>query len=175
MVKPKPGPVRELFNRAPVLLYRAHLGWALGSNLLMLTTTGRKTGRTRRTVVEVAKSSPNRGSAPTLWVIAGRGRQSDWYANAISGGLTRITWMNHFFTPRVHALSADERFDLLVDYQHRHPRAATMLGKAALGGSFTGAHDELRRLADDLRALRLEPAEIDDLRAVDLNEDEGHR
>ena len=162
MVKPKPGPVRKLFNRAPILLYRSHFGWALGSSLLMLTTAGRKTGRTHRTVVEVVKSSPNRGSAPTLWVIASRGRHSDWYANAVAGGLTRITWMSHSFTPRVHALSADERFDLLVDYQRRHPRAVAMLGKAARGERFTGAHDGLRRLADDLRALRLEPAASDD-------------
>ena len=158
MVKPKPGPVRELFNRAPILLYRAHLGWALGSNLLLLTMTGRKTSRTRRTVVEVVKSSTNAEGAPTVWVIASRGRYSDWYANVIAGGLTRITWMSHSFTPRIHALNADERFDLLVDYQRRHARAAAMLGKAALGERFTGAHDELRRLAEDLRALRLEPA-----------------
>jgi deazaflavin-dependent oxidoreductase (nitroreductase family) len=113
MVKAKPGPVRELLNRAPIPLYRAHLGWVLGSHLLMLTTTGRKTGRIRRTVVEVVKrlDSPNHGDTPTLWVIASRGRHSDWYANAISGGLTRITWMARSFTPRVHALDADERFD----------------------------------------------------------------
>lgn len=163
MVKPKPGPVRELFNRAPIPLYRARLGWVLGSNLLMLTTTGRKTGRTRRTVVEVVKrlDGPNRGNAPTLWVIASRGSHSDWYANAVAGGLTRITWMTRSFTPRVHALDADERFDLLVDYQRRHPRAAGMLGKAVLGERFTGAHDEQRRLAHDVRALRLEPAATD--------------
>ena len=146
MVKPKPGPVRELFNRAPILLYRAHLGWALGSNLLLLTMTGRKTSRTRRTVVEVVKSSTNAEGAATVWVIASRGRYSDWYANVIAGGLTRITWMSHSFTPRIHALNADERFDLLVDYQRRHARAApcsarlpSARGSRALMTSYDGS------------------------------------
>ena len=51
----------------------------------------------------------------------------------------------------------DERFELLADYQRRHPRAAAVLGKASLGEDFTAASEDLRRLAGDLRALRFEP------------------
>jgi deazaflavin-dependent oxidoreductase (nitroreductase family) len=163
MVKEKPGRLLALLNRAPIPLYRAHLGWVLGTRLLMLTTTGRKSGRTRRTVVEVVKRAdgPTGANAPTLWVIASRGPHSDWYANAVAAGPTHITWMTRSFTPRVHALDTDERVDLLADYQRHHPRAATMLGKAALGEDFTADPEGLRRLAGDLRALRFEPPSAD--------------
>lgn len=65
--------------------------------------------------------------------------------------------MTRSFTPRLHALDADERADLLADYQRRHPRAFAMLGRATLGKDFTADPDGLRRLAGELRALRFEP------------------
>ncbi|WP_448809699.1 nitroreductase family deazaflavin-dependent oxidoreductase [Agromyces bauzanensis] len=156
MVKEKPGSVVAFFNRAPVALYRARLGWLLGGHFLLLTTTGRKTGRTRRTVLEVARRVDAPGGRTALWVIASRGRRTDWYANARAGGPTRVTWKARTFTPQVHALDADERAELLADYQRRHPRAAAMLGSALLGSEFTGDPGHLQRLATELRALRLE-------------------
>lgn len=160
MAKEKPGSILTFLYRAPIALYRAHLGWILGSRFLMLTTTGRKTGRTRRTVLEVAKrdEGPAGTNVPTLWVVASRGRHTAWYANAIAAGPTTITWMTRSFTPQVHALDVDERFELLADYQRHHPRAAAMLGTAALGEAFTDSPEHLRRLADDLRALRFQAA-----------------
>ena len=115
MPKAKPGLLVALFRRAPVVLYRAHLGWILGGHFLMLTTTGRKTGRTRRTVLEVMRRADrSTGALPTLWVVASRGRQTDWYANAVAGGSTGVTWKFHAFTPRLHALDAAERAELLL-------------------------------------------------------------
>lgn len=156
MVEEKPGRVVAFFNRAPIGLYRARLGWLLGGHFLLLTTTGRKSGRTHRTVLEVARRVDGAAGHITLWVIASRGRHSDWYANAIAGGAVSVTWKTRTFTPGVHALDVDERAELLADYQRRHPRAAAMLGAALLGSEFTGDAGNLQRLAAELRALRLE-------------------
>ena len=41
--------------RAPVYLYRWHLGWMLGHRLLLLTHIGRRTGLRRQTVLEVVE------------------------------------------------------------------------------------------------------------------------
>ena len=75
MVMRKPGPVLAWFYRAPSFLYRARIGWLMGPHFLMLTTTGRKTGTTRRTVLEVVArgTTPEGGLPPTLWVVASRG------------------------------------------------------------------------------------------------------
>src|SRR5512134_2510010 len=53
MAMKKPGPVVRWFYRVPTYLFRARLGRLLGPGLVMITTTGRTTGATRRVVVEV--------------------------------------------------------------------------------------------------------------------------
>ena len=159
MVMKRPGPLLRWFSRAPYVLYRAHLGWLMGSRFLMLTTTGRKTGAIRRSTLEVAarEDAPVASAPPTLWVIASRGRHTDWYANAIASGRARVDWMTHRSPVRVHALDAQERVDLLVDYRRRHPEAARLLARGVLGEEITDDPASLRRLASELRAARLEP------------------
>ncbi|MDF2574002.1 MAG: hypothetical protein K0S05_914 [Agromyces sp.] len=157
MVSEQPPRIVQVLNRAPIGLYRAGLGWLLGGHFLLLTTTGRKTGRTRRVVLEVARRAQPPGRIPIIWVIASRGRRTDWYANAVAGGPTTVTWKRHTFTPRVHPLTSAERAELLADYQRRHPRAAALLGKTVLGVELTSDPAQLQRLAEELRALRLDP------------------
>lgn len=157
MVSEQPPRIVQFLNRVPIGLYRARLGWLLGGHFLLLTTTGRKTGRTRWVVLEVARRASGPGPIPTIWVIASRGRRTDWYANAVAGGPTTVTWKRLTFTPHVHALTPAERAELLADYQRRHPRAAALLGKAILGIEYTTDPAHLQRLAEELRALRLDP------------------
>ncbi|MGR0221721.1 nitroreductase family deazaflavin-dependent oxidoreductase [Agromyces sp. ZXT2-6] len=158
----KPGPLLAWFYRAPSVLYRARLGWLLGGRFLMLTAVGRTTGEPRRTVVEVARrAGRDPGSPPVLWVVASRGPRTDWYRNAVTNPRVRVDWRSRRYAANARPLDEDERVELLADYQRRHPRAAAMLGSAALDASFTADHDALRRLAHELRALRLDPASTD--------------
>lgn len=69
------GIVRAFF-RAPLWLYR--LGWGdllRGTNLMVLTTRGRKSGLARHTVVEYARHGSK------LYVISAWGLQPDWVQN----------------------------------------------------------------------------------------------
>lgn len=158
----KPGPVLAWFYRAPAVLYRARLGRLLGGRFLMLTAVGRTSGELRRTVVEVARCDDRKaGVPPVLWVVASRGPRTDWYRNAVANPRVRVDWRSLRYPADARPLDEDERTELLADYQRRHPRAAAMLGSAALDASFTADPDSLRRLAHELRALRLEPASSD--------------
>lgn len=159
MVMRKPGPVLAWFYHAPSYLYRAHLGRLMGPRFLMLATPGRRTGRVRRTVIEVVARRPaaDASAPPTLWVVASRGPRTDWYANAKAARRVRVDWMAHRFTAEARTLDRDERYELLADYQRRHPKAAAMLGRAALDAEFTGEPEHLRALAATLRSLRLDP------------------
>jgi deazaflavin-dependent oxidoreductase (nitroreductase family) len=161
MVNQEPPRFVKALNRVPIGLYRARLGWLLGGHFLLLTTTGRKTGRVRRSVLEVARRAEGSGVLPTIWVIASTGRRTHWYANAVAGGPITVSWKTHAYTPRVQALAPTERLELLIDYQRRHPRAAALLGSSVLGSEFTADPDHLQRLATELRALRLEPPATD--------------
>ncbi|WP_353813852.1 nitroreductase family deazaflavin-dependent oxidoreductase [Agromyces sp. SYSU T00266] len=159
MAMKKPGPLLAWFYRAPSTLYRARLGWLMGGRFLMLTARGRTSGIPRATVLEVVKGDVASAPAapPTLWVVASRGPRTDWYRNALVHPDVRVDWRSQRFDARAVDLDEDERVGLLADYQRRYPRAAAMLGKAALGEAFTADPDDLRVLAQDLRALRLDP------------------
>jgi deazaflavin-dependent oxidoreductase (nitroreductase family) len=159
MAMKKPGPLLRWFARAPYVAYRARFGWLFGSRFLMITTTGRKTGTARRTMLEVA-ALDGRGAAsavPTLWVIASRGRNTDWYRNAVAGGPVQVDWKSYHAAVRACPLDARERVDLLADYRRRHPKAAALLSRGVLGEELTDDPEAVRRLATELRALRLEP------------------
>ena len=73
----KKGMLWYLF-RAPIYLYRCHLGWLFGKRLLLLTHTGRRSGLRRQTVLEVVEY---RQDGPEVVVANGFGPDSDWVRN----------------------------------------------------------------------------------------------
>ena len=149
-------PVVRALLRSPVLLFRLRLGALFGGRLLLLETVGRSTGRVRRTVIEVARADR---AAHRYWVVAGWGRGSDWYRNALAHPPRLIdTGRDRLIAPAVHELDEAERLDLLRDYQERNPRVAKALGERLLGSDFTSDADALRELAAALGALRFSPA-----------------
>ncbi|MFI6026750.1 nitroreductase family deazaflavin-dependent oxidoreductase [Amycolatopsis magusensis] len=116
--RPPRGLLRALL-RAPLLAYRAHLGFLFGHRLVHLVHIGRKSGRLRDVVLEVVRYGPGE-----IVVVAGWGARADWLRNLrvapaylIESGRTR--WP----APRHRYLDADETLRLLVDYRARHPRA----------------------------------------------------
>ncbi len=71
--------LRGLF-RSPMFFYRIGLGFLFPRNIILLTTTGRRTGRPHTTPVETGPG-PRAGS---LLVMAGWGGRTDWYRNALN-------------------------------------------------------------------------------------------
>jgi deazaflavin-dependent oxidoreductase (nitroreductase family) len=66
------------FMRAPLLLYRLGLGGLIGKSTLVLTTTGRRTGRRRVTPVGYWEAEG------AFYVLAGSGTYADWYRNLVA-------------------------------------------------------------------------------------------
>jgi deazaflavin-dependent oxidoreductase (nitroreductase family) len=84
--RPRPGGLQRRMLRAPVLLYRWHLGRLLGQRFLLLTSVGRRTGRARDTLLEVAGRSP----AGEWCVVSGWGPRSDWLLNCRAAPPLRV-------------------------------------------------------------------------------------
>jgi deazaflavin-dependent oxidoreductase (nitroreductase family) len=68
-------PIMKTLYKSPLLLYRLGLGSLIGKHILILTTTGRKSGKVRRTPVEYARQDGR------IFVLSGFGKQPDWYRN----------------------------------------------------------------------------------------------
>ncbi len=70
--------------RMPPLFYRLGLARALGRRLLLLTTTGRRTGRARTCGLNYAQEGD------VIYVISGWGPRADWYRNLIVEPRVRV-------------------------------------------------------------------------------------
>jgi hypothetical protein len=53
--RPRPSGALRVAFRLPIHLYRHDLGWLMGHRVLLLTHRGRKSGRVRRTPLEVIR------------------------------------------------------------------------------------------------------------------------
>ncbi|WP_310961806.1 nitroreductase family deazaflavin-dependent oxidoreductase [Nocardioides terrisoli] len=107
------------FVRAPILLYRARLGFLLGGRLLMLEHRGRKTGRRRYVVLEVVDRS---GDEYT--VAAGFGERAQWLHNLDAHPQARISIGRQVRLPVVaRRLTDAEVQESLRRYALAHPRA----------------------------------------------------
>ncbi|MBN9606986.1 MAG: nitroreductase family deazaflavin-dependent oxidoreductase [Actinomycetales bacterium] len=147
-------PIARAFLAAPVLLFRLRLGAVFGGRMLLLETVGRKTGRVRRVVIEVVKADR---AHDRFWVVAGWGRSTGWYRNALANPPRLVDTGRRRFPATATELDLAARRDLLTEYQREHPTAARAIGARLLGEEFTGDPEALDRLAERLGALLLEP------------------
>lgn len=76
--QPRRGWLARQFLRAPVLLYRLGLGSRLQKKFLVLTTTGRRTGRPRTVALDYLQEGGR------VFVFAGSGPRSHWYRNLLA-------------------------------------------------------------------------------------------
>lgn len=106
--------------RAPIALYRARLGFLLGSRLLMLEHLGRKSGVARHVVLEVI-GHPEPG---VYLVASGFGARAQWYRNVLAHPGVRVSVARHHAAPATaRRLPAAEADAAITDYARRHPRA----------------------------------------------------
>ena len=87
--------------RAPIWLYRARLGFLLGSRLLMLEHLGRKSGTRRYVVLEVV-ARPRPG---TYVVASGFGTRAQWFRNVRANPHVRVYAGGHRPRQRQHGCS----------------------------------------------------------------------
>jgi len=149
-----PGPVLKVFLKAPIWLYRFHLGWLLGNRFLCIAHRGRKSGKLHRTVVEVVRFGRE---APEVSVVAGWGPSTQWYRNLEAASPEEvIVGRRHWRDPQQRFLDEPERVELLASYASEHPTAARELGRA-FGVADLG-EEGIAGLASRTRAVAFKPS-----------------
>src|SRR5512138_1450266 len=74
-----PGPVFKWIFKIPILQYKLGLGWITGRFILLLTTTGCKSGLRRYTPLEYEYDE----ETDRYRISAGWGGKTDWYRNVL--------------------------------------------------------------------------------------------
>ena len=119
-----PEGVRRLLFRAPIWMYRLHLGWLLGHRLLLLTHTGRVSGQRRQVVLEAVGYE---SAKDIVYVASGFGTRAQWYRNIrIHPNVT--VHVGRRSAPAIATpLPPDESGRAMVKYARRHPHLARRL------------------------------------------------
>lgn len=149
----KPTGLLKLVFALPRYLYRWHLGWLLGHRCLMITHVGRKTGRLRQTVVEVAHYDP---ATQECIVVAAWGEQTDWYRNLVAQSAREVQVGRRRYRPQQHLLSAEETLAVLQAYQRHHPWGVRELMRL-VGYAYDGTPEGLRAISQVLRGVAFRP------------------
>ncbi len=114
---PERGPLHQLL-RVPVWLYHAHLGWLLGDRLLVLTHTGRMSGRRYHTALEVVAHD---WSTDTYIVAAGWGERAGWYRNLQHAPDAAIAVGRRTLAVHAERVAAAQAERTLCEYARKHP------------------------------------------------------
>jgi len=129
------------------------LGWLLGRRFLLLHHVGRHSGFARRAVLEVMRHDP---ATNTCIIASGFGERADWFRNLMAHPEARIELGWKRIEVRAERLSLEEAEREMVDYGHRHPRAARLVA-TLIGYEHDGSDEDLRALAGVLPLVRLRP------------------
>ncbi len=145
--------LRRMLFRLPIHLYRARLGWVFGKRMALVTHVGRKTGRVRQVVIEVAGRDRDSGA---LTVASGFGPNADWYRNLLAHPEITVQLGTRSMAVLAVPLSTEEGARAMVDYAHRHPRSARGLARF-MGFTVSGGDEDYRSIGREIPFVRLEP------------------
>ena len=111
------GPFFKWIFKIPVLYYKLGLSWMLEKRYLLLTTTGRKTGKLRSTPLEF-EFNPQED-----WyrVSPGWGGNTDWYKNVLHNPHVAVQVGRRKFAALVEKVPLEEVAETLLKISRVHP------------------------------------------------------
>jgi deazaflavin-dependent oxidoreductase (nitroreductase family) len=138
-------------NVLMVKRYRAGLGKLAGRMVLLLTTTGRKTGKLHTVAVQYEKI------ADIYYIGAGSGQQCDWYRNTLADSRVTLEIGSTRFTACAEAVIGEEKIaDFLAYRLKKHPLMVGLILKMD-GLGFRPNHDQLLEYAKSIALIVVTP------------------
>jgi deazaflavin-dependent oxidoreductase (nitroreductase family) len=115
--KDNPGPAFKWVFKIPILQYKLGLGWMIGRYILLLTTTGRKSGKLRHTPLEYIYDAEN----DRYRIAAGWGGKTDWYRNVCANPHVTVQVARRKFDAIAEKASDEEVAKYMMTISQRHP------------------------------------------------------
>ena len=112
------GPVFKWIFKIPILQYKLGLGWMIGRYILLLTTTGRKSGLPRHTPLEYEYDREH----DRYRIAAGWGGNTDWYRNLLADPHITMQVGNRKFSAIAEPAPDEEVACYMMEVSQRHPR-----------------------------------------------------
>jgi deazaflavin-dependent oxidoreductase (nitroreductase family) len=153
--KDNPGPVFKWFFKIPIVFYRIGLP-LFGSFILLLTTTGRKSGKQRHTPLEYHREQET--GYPII--MAGWGGNTDWKRNILVNPCVHVQIGWHKFNAIAEPLSDKEVAAWLSDVIKANPMSTRMWSRWAGELVSPDIPDSLPRAAKHFPCFRLKSDEL---------------
>jgi deazaflavin-dependent oxidoreductase (nitroreductase family) len=138
--------------RMPISIYRLGLGFLLGKRFLLLEHIGRKSGLSRKAVLEVIRHDP---AEQAYYVVSGFGRQSDWFLNIKKNPEVRIQVGRKWMRARAIILPSDQAVKEILSYAERYPRTFRVLAEKLLGIEIGKGDQDLAQLVQGFIVVRM--------------------
>lgn len=148
--KGSPSGLQRLLFRAPIWLYRARLGFLLGKRFCMIEHRGRKTGRMRRTVLEVVA----RSGGP-IYVAAAWGKKAEWLKNLEADPHVVVHSAGSRYETKAIVIDHDRANTVLSDYADHHPKTLRSLARFMLEDPGSTVEQSIERIASSVPIVEL--------------------
>jgi deazaflavin-dependent oxidoreductase (nitroreductase family) len=151
----RPGPFLKFFLKMPVWMHKLGLGgWErlIGARWMLVTTTGRKSGKLRETMLDVMDYN---SATDTYYIDAAYGSRADWVRNIEAHPRFQAQVGRRKFFAHLVPLSSGEAGEMMVNFYHAKP-AYTRSVMAMVGMKFEGV-EELREIASKLTLFAVHP------------------
>lgn len=148
--KGSPKGLQRLFFRAPIVLYRIGLGALMGKRFLMLEHVGRKSGETRRTVLEVVLDEND-----AVYIASGWGSSSQWFRNVRANPSVVFHHGSKRYETEAVVVDQTEAKRVMDVYAEIHPRALDRLASFMIDDPGATTGERARRVAESIPILRL--------------------
>ena len=112
------GPVFKWLFKMPILQYKLGMGWMIGRYILLLTTTGRKSGLPRHTPLEYEYDKEN----DRYRIAAGWGGNTDWFKNIKANPKVYVQVGTRKFEAVAEIATDEEVAQYMMNVSKRHPR-----------------------------------------------------
>jgi deazaflavin-dependent oxidoreductase (nitroreductase family) len=148
----RPGPFLRYLFKVPLFFYKINLP-LFNDFILLLTTTGRKSGQARRTALEYRRE-PESGYAI---ITAGWGGKTDWRRNLRANPRVKVQIGRNQFVATAEALPDEHVAAWLAESLSLNPRSTAMFSRWAGEPVGLDDHQSLLRAAKAFPSYRLVP------------------
>jgi len=118
VMQDSPGTFFKWFFKIPILQYKLGMGWMVGKYVLLLTTTGCKSGKPRYTPLEYLYDEEK----DVYRIAAGWGGHTDWYRNLRKNPNVSVQVGGRKFNTIAEPASDEEVAEYMMTVSQRHPR-----------------------------------------------------
>jgi deazaflavin-dependent oxidoreductase (nitroreductase family) len=151
----RPNFLLKFFFKMPVWFHKIGFGgWErlIGAQWMLITTTGRKSGKPRDAMVDVMDYD---SATDTYYIEAAYGSRADWVRNIEVHPRFQAQVGRRKFFARLTPLSSEEAGEMMVKFYRAKP-AYTRSVMAMVGMKFEG-EEELKKLASQLTLFAVHP------------------